>query len=83
MWDIKDKEILRFFGAQNANDKMTIKSIYFNIGPKGFPKGSAFITFETNEMASKAFEKSNGKILRERKIRLDYAERLHYYDSNY
>lgn len=80
VWDIRDKDIYRFFGAQNDNDK--IKSIYYNVSPTGFPKGSAFITFATNEIASAAFDKSNGKKLRTRQVRLDYAEPLHHYNGD-
>lgn len=76
-WDVKEKDIYRFFG-----NKVKINEIYFNVTSNGYPKGSAFITFESNEIALKAYNKSNGKKLRHRQIRLDFAECLPFVNNN-
>eukprot|EP01083_Nonionella_stella_P035945 98056_1 len=76
-WDVKEKDIKRFFGK-----KVVINSVYFNVTAKGFPKGSAFITFQGFDVASKAFDQSNGKKLKNRVVVMDFAQMLAFANEN-
>ena len=69
VWNCTEKDVRRLIGS-----KAKIKNVYFNVTRNGFPTGSAFVTFESFECAARAVNKSNGKKLKNRVVRMDFAE---------